>query len=65
MRCFLGLDLTVSEQLALDSWRQQALPKITSRLPCYHGEGKHGHGKPAGRTGKPRTGSKRINQKSR
>lgn len=33
MRCFIGLDLGVSEKLALDSWRQQALPNIASSIP--------------------------------
>lgn len=31
MRCFIGLDLTASEKLALDDWRQKALPEITFR----------------------------------
>jgi len=31
MRCFIGLDLSTSEKLALDSWRQQALPEVMPR----------------------------------
>ena len=31
MRCFIGLDLSISEKLALDSWRQQALPEVLPR----------------------------------
>ena len=31
MRCFIGLDLSATEKLALDSWRQQALPEIMPR----------------------------------
>jgi len=31
MRCFIGLDLHSTEKLALDSWRQQALPEVTAR----------------------------------
>ena len=60
MRCFLGLDLAVSEKLALDSWRQQALPEITSRMPCYHGDRKLGNGKLAGKKGKQKTGSREF-----
>ncbi len=31
MRCFIGLDLSATEKLALDSWRQQALPEVMPR----------------------------------
>lgn len=31
MRCFIGLDLSASEKLALDSWRQQAMPEVLPR----------------------------------
>lgn len=31
MRCFIGLDLTATEKLALDGWRQKALPEISFR----------------------------------
>lgn len=31
MRCFIGLDLSPTEKLALDSWRQQALPEVMPR----------------------------------
>ncbi|NQY19347.1 RNA 2',3'-cyclic phosphodiesterase [Alteromonas sp.] len=31
MRSFIGLDLSATEKLALDSWRQQALPEIMPR----------------------------------
>lgn len=31
MRCFIGLDLNTTEKLALDSWRQQALPEVMPR----------------------------------
>lgn len=31
MRCFIGLDLSASEKLTLDSWRQQALPEVMPR----------------------------------
>lgn len=31
MRCFIGLDLAPAEKLALDSWRQQALPEVFPR----------------------------------
>ena len=36
MRCFIGLDLTASEKLALDSWRQKALPEISLRHAENH-----------------------------
>jgi 2'-5' RNA ligase len=31
MRSFIGLDLSATEKLALDSWRQQALPEVMPR----------------------------------
>ncbi|WP_334021572.1 RNA 2',3'-cyclic phosphodiesterase [Alteromonas sp. S015] len=31
MRSFIGLDLSTTEKLALDSWRQQALPEVMPR----------------------------------
>jgi len=31
MRSFIGLDLSVTEKLALESWRQQALPEVMPR----------------------------------
>ncbi|MCW8109789.1 RNA 2',3'-cyclic phosphodiesterase [Alteromonas ponticola] len=31
MRCFIGLDLTAQQKLALQSWQQKALPEIRSR----------------------------------
>ncbi|MEW9797311.1 RNA 2',3'-cyclic phosphodiesterase [Alteromonas sp. CYL-A6] len=32
MRCFIGLDLSPTEKLSLDSWRQQALPEVLPRV---------------------------------
>ena len=31
MRSFIGLDLSATEKLALDSWRQQALPEVSDK----------------------------------
>lgn len=31
MRCFIGLDLPIQTKLALESWRQRALPEIVTR----------------------------------
>lgn len=31
MRCFVGLDLPVQTKLALEDWRQRALPEVSSR----------------------------------
>lgn len=47
MRCFIGVDLAVSEKLALDSWRQQALPEISSRMPSaeFSSKSKNKNGK--------------------
>lgn len=44
MRCFIGVDLSTTEKLALDSWRQQALPEVTPRQkvkPVHHKPRKH------------------------
>jgi 2'-5' RNA ligase len=47
MRCFIGVDLAVSEKLALDSWRQQALPEISTKMPSteFSGKSKSKNGK--------------------
>jgi len=44
MRCFIGLDLSATEKLALDSWRQQALPEVMprSKLNASSAKGKRG-----------------------
>ncbi|WP_232366391.1 RNA 2',3'-cyclic phosphodiesterase [Salinimonas sediminis] len=34
MRCFIGLDLSVSNKLALEQWRNKALPDLPSRTPA-------------------------------
>lgn len=47
MRCFIGLDLNATEKLALDSWRQQALPEIMPRQWLKNATaGSRKHGKP-------------------
>lgn len=46
MRCFIGLDLHSTEKLALDSWRQQALPEVTARNMFNLSEGRaHNEGR--------------------
>ena len=54
MRCFIGLDLHSTEKLALDSWRQQALPEVTARNMFNLSEGRaHNEGRGnEGRRGK-------------
>ena len=50
MRCFIGLDLSATEKLALDSWRQQALPEVMPRQTTPSSAKGFSNGGPQGST---------------
>ncbi len=58
MRCFIGLDLHSTEKLALDSWRQQALPEVTARNMFTLSEGR-AQNEGRGKKGKESKGKRR------
>ena len=56
MRCFVGLDLSVRNKLALDDWRSKALPELT---PLASGRDERGHREPGSYKKVAKTGGKK------
>ncbi|WP_218353331.1 RNA 2',3'-cyclic phosphodiesterase [Alteromonas lipotrueiana] len=56
MRCFVGLDLSVRNKLALDDWRRKALPDLT---PLASGRDERGQREPGSYKKVAKTGGKK------